>query len=292
MGDHLARGEEYERKAEKKLNSCGWWGSKFAKVEGAADLFLQAAYCFKLAESWNRAGSAYMESAKYQLKGKNTYGAILTFVHAADCYKKTSSKEAIITCLEHAVNVLIDIGSIGRAARYYKDIGDLYESEQNLERAVDYFERAADLFQSEELILFVHECKEKVAQVAAQLEQYQKATEIYEEIALYYLQEGLKFGLRKRLLHAGLCQVSKVDIVAIENALACYQELDPTFSETHECRFLKDLADAIDKVDAVKLSDAVKEFTDITPLDSWEATLLLRVKKKLEAMELGNEYLR
>ncbi|KAK3433443.1 hypothetical protein EUGRSUZ_D01340 [Eucalyptus grandis] len=218
-----------------------------------------------------------MESAKCQLKGKNTYGAILTFVFAADCYKKTSSKEAI-TCLEHAVNVLIHIGSIGRAARYYQDIGELYESEQNLERAVDYFERAADLFQSEELILFVHECKEKVAQVAAQLEQYQKATEIYEEIALYYLQEGLKFAPRKRLLHAGLCQVSK--------------ELDPTFSETHECRFLKDLADAIDKVDAVKLSDAVKEFTDITPLDSWEATLLLRVKKKLEAMELGNEYLR
>jgi len=47
----LARGEEYERKAEKKLNSCGLWGSKFDKVEGAADLFFQAAYCFKLAES-------------------------------------------------------------------------------------------------------------------------------------------------------------------------------------------------------------------------------------------------
>ncbi|KAL3742180.1 hypothetical protein ACJRO7_017633 [Eucalyptus globulus] len=288
MGDHLARGEEYERKAEKKLNSCRWWGYKVAK---ATNLFRQAAFRFKLAKSWDRAGSAYTEAAKCHLKCKNTYGAARAYVLAADCYRKTSSKEAI-TCLEQAVNLFKNVGSLTSAATYYEDIGELYESEQNLERAVDNFERAADLFKFEEVIPRVCECKEKLAQFAAQLEQYQKATEVYEEIALYYLKEGLKFALRKCLLHAGLCQLSKVDIVAIENALARYQELDPTFSETSECRFLKDIANAIDKVDAVKLTDTVKEFTGITFLDSWKATLLLRVKEKLEVMELRNGYLR
>lgn len=48
MGDQLARGEEYEKKAEKKLNSWSFLGSKY---EDAADLFDKAANCFKLAKA-------------------------------------------------------------------------------------------------------------------------------------------------------------------------------------------------------------------------------------------------
>lgn len=48
MGDQLARGEEYEKKAEKKLNSWSFLGSKH---EDAADLFVKAANCFKLAKA-------------------------------------------------------------------------------------------------------------------------------------------------------------------------------------------------------------------------------------------------
>lgn len=48
MGEQLARGEEFEKKAEKKLSGWGLFGSK---QEDAADLFDKAANCFKLAKS-------------------------------------------------------------------------------------------------------------------------------------------------------------------------------------------------------------------------------------------------
>lgn len=48
MGDQIARGEEFEKKAEKKLNSWSFLGSKY---EDAADLFEKAANCFKLAKA-------------------------------------------------------------------------------------------------------------------------------------------------------------------------------------------------------------------------------------------------
>lgn len=48
MGDQLARGEEFEKKAEKKLNGWGLFGSKY---EDAADLFEKAANAFKLGKS-------------------------------------------------------------------------------------------------------------------------------------------------------------------------------------------------------------------------------------------------
>jgi hypothetical protein len=48
MGDQIAKAEEFEKKAEKKLNSWGLFGSKY---EDAADLFDKAANSFKLAKS-------------------------------------------------------------------------------------------------------------------------------------------------------------------------------------------------------------------------------------------------
>lgn len=48
MGDQFARGEEFERKAEKKLTGWGLFGNK---QDDAAELFEKAANCFKLAKS-------------------------------------------------------------------------------------------------------------------------------------------------------------------------------------------------------------------------------------------------
>ena len=48
MGDQIARAEEFEKKAEKKLSGWGLFGSKY---EDAADLFDKAANSFKLGKS-------------------------------------------------------------------------------------------------------------------------------------------------------------------------------------------------------------------------------------------------
>jgi hypothetical protein len=48
MGDHEARGDDFEKKAEKKLSGWGLFGSKY---EDAADLFDKAANSFKLAKN-------------------------------------------------------------------------------------------------------------------------------------------------------------------------------------------------------------------------------------------------
>ncbi|KAK6256352.1 hypothetical protein SCA6_017657 [Theobroma cacao] len=235
MGDQLARGEDFEKKAEKKLNSWGLFGSKY---EDAADLFDKAANCFKLAKSWDKAGS--------------------TYVKLSNCH--------------------------------LKEIAELYESEQNIEQAIDYYEKAADFFQNEEVSTSANQCKQKVAQFAAQIEQYQKAIEIYEEIARQSLTNNLlKYGVKGHLLNAGICQLCKGDVVAITNALERYQELDPTFSGTRECKLLADIASAIDEEDVTKFTDVVKEFDSMTPLDSWKTTLLLRVKEKLKAKELEED---
>ncbi|XP_058764590.1 alpha-soluble NSF attachment protein 2-like [Vicia villosa] len=286
MADQLARAEDFEKKAEKKLNGWAIFSSKF---EDAADLFDKAANSFKLAKSWDKAGSTYVKLANCHLKLESKHEASQAYVDAAHCYKKTNISEAV-SCLDHAVNLLCDIGRLSMAARYLKEIAELYESEQNIEQAVVYYEKSADFYQSEEVTTSANQCKQKVAQFAAQLEQYQKSIEIYEEIARQSLNNNLlKYGVKGHLLNAGLCQLCKGDVVAINNALEKYQELDPTFSGTREYRLLADVAAAVDEEDVGKFTDVVKEFDSMTPLDSWKTTLLLRVKEKLKAKELEED---
>ncbi|KAK2442185.1 alpha-soluble NSF attachment protein [Trifolium repens] len=286
MADQLARAEDFEKKAEKKLSGWGLFGSKY---EDAADLFDKAANSFKLAKSWDKAGSTYLKLANCHLKLESKHEAAQAYVDAAHCYKKTNISEAV-SCLDHAVNLLCDIGRLSMAARYLKEIAELYESEQNIEQAVVYYEKSADFYQNEEVTTSANQCKQKVAQFAAQLEQYQKSIDIYEEIARQSLNNNLlKYGVKGHLLNAGICQLCKGDVVAINNALEKYQELDPTFSGTREFKLLADVAAAVDEEDVVKFTDVVKDFDSMTPLDSWKTTLLLRVKEKLKAKELEED---
>lgn len=53
----------------------------------------------------------------------------------------------------------------------FQEIAELYEQDQNLGQAINFYERAADLFQSEDVTTSANQCKQKIAQFAAQLEQ-------------------------------------------------------------------------------------------------------------------------
>ncbi|CAM8994804.1 unnamed protein product [Rhodiola kirilowii] len=286
MTDHVARGDDFDKKAEKKLNGWGLFGSKY---EDAAELYEKAANSYKLAKSWDKAGATYLKLASCHLKMDSKHEAATAFADAGHCYKKTNIKEAV-SCLAQAVNSFLDNGRISMAARYEKEIAELYEQDQNFEQAMEYYEKAADLFQGEDVTTTANQCRQKVAQYAAQVEQYQKAVEIYEDIARQSLNNNLlKYGVKGHLLNAGLCQLCKGDIVAITNALERYQDLDPTFSGTREYKLLADIASAVDEEDVAKFTDCVKEFDSMTQLDAWKTTLLLRVKEKLKAKEMEED---
>ncbi|XP_065008000.1 alpha-soluble NSF attachment protein 2-like isoform X2 [Musa acuminata AAA Group] len=235
--------------------------------------------------SRDKAGSVYFKLADCHLKLDSKHEAASAYVDAANCYKKISIQDATQS-LNRAVKLFLEIGRLNMAARYYKELGELNEQEQNLENAMDYFEWAADLFQSEEVTTSANQCKQKVAQFAAQMEQYPKAIEIYEALARHSVNNSLlRYGVKGILLNAGICHLCKGDVVAITNALERYQEIDPTFSGTREYKLLADLADSMDEGDVAKFTDAAQEYDSMTRLDPWKTTLLLRVKNAIKAKE-------
>ncbi|KAG5533583.1 hypothetical protein RHGRI_027685 [Rhododendron griersonianum] len=216
-----------------------------------AGLFNKAAIAFKFAKSWDQARSMYMNLANCRLKMDMKYEAGLAFVDAANCYKKTNCKESI-SCLEQAINMFLGVGCLHESAVKYEEIAKLYEAEQNFDQAIVYYESAADIFHSEENTESLKECRGKIAQFAAQIEDYQKSIEIYEDIAWQLLSNNRRYEAKEQLLHAGICQLckGKGDVVAMNKALDRYQ----------------DLADAVDQEDVAKFTYAVNEFGRMSPM--------------------------
>ncbi|KAF9617922.1 hypothetical protein IFM89_039203 [Coptis chinensis] len=284
------------------------------KVEDHLEFNEKAAIFFKRSHSWDIAGKVYIKVANCHLKLDHKHEAAAAYVDAAYAYKKISTKGSTekvacgnknavktphlvnggdcfggsgeaISCLETAVNYFTEIGRLDMAARYCKEIGDLYATKEDLLQAIAYLERAADLFSSEEFTIAANQCKQKVAQLTAELEQYAKAVKIYEETARRSLNNNLlKDSVKECLLNACLCQLVEGGAIAITNSLEKYQDLDPTFSGTREYKFLAvsfrrnpalELAAAIYEVDATRFSEVAQQFNKVTPLDGWKILLLL-----------------
>mmetsp|Transcript_4763 Transcript_4763/g.9711 ORF Transcript_4763/g.9711 Transcript_4763/m.9711 type:complete len:290 (-) Transcript_4763:332-1201(-) len=286
MGDNGAKAAEQVKAAEKKLASWSLFSNKY---EDAAELLEKAANNYKLAKLWDEAGSTYMKLAECHVKCDSKHDAASTYVDAANSFKKTSTMKAV-ECLEMAIEAFTELGRLSLVAKHHKDIGEILEAENNIEKSMYHFEQAAEMYEGEEQTSTANTCKLKVAQFSAKLELYVKAIELFEAVALASLDNNLlKYSVKTHLLHAGLCQLCRNDTVAVHNALEKYQDMDPTFSGTRESKFLQDLAQSMEEGDVQQFTNAVAEYDSLSRLDSFKTTILLSAKKIVASREGGAE---
>uniref|UniRef100_A0AAR2KX43 N-ethylmaleimide-sensitive factor attachment protein, alpha a n=1 Tax=Pygocentrus nattereri TaxID=42514 RepID=A0AAR2KX43_PYGNA len=236
--------------ADKKMKTSGsFFGTFFgssSKAEEACDMYVRAANMLKMAKNWNEA----------------------------------------IKCLGRAIDIYTDMGRFTIAAKHHISIAEIYESDLvDVDKAVAHYEQAADYYKGEESTSSANKCLLKVATYAAQLEQYQKAIEIYEQIGTYSMDNTLlKYGAKDHFFKAALCHFC-VDMLNAKLAVQRYEEMFPAFSDARECKLVKKLLDAYEEQDVDAFTDAVKEFDSITRLDQWQTSMLLRIKKTIQEDE-------
>ncbi|XP_066514703.1 N-ethylmaleimide-sensitive factor attachment protein, alpha a [Hoplias malabaricus] len=275
--------------ADKKMRTSGsvfgtFFGSS-SKAEEACDMYVRAANMFKMAKNWHEAGGAFCKAAKLRLQIQSKHEAAVNFIDAGNAYKKADPQEAI-KCLSRAIDIYTDMGRFTIAAKHHISIAEIYESELlDIDKAVAHYEQAADYYKGEESTSSANKCFLKVAMYAAQLEQYQKAIEIYEQIGTYSMDHTLlKYGAKDHFFKAALCHFC-VDMLNAKLAVQRYEEMFPAFSDARECKLIKKLLDAHEEQDVEAFTDAVKEFDSITRLDQWHTSMLLRIKKTIQEDE-------
>uniref|UniRef100_A0A8C1ITL6 N-ethylmaleimide-sensitive factor attachment protein, beta b n=2 Tax=Cyprinus carpio TaxID=7962 RepID=A0A8C1ITL6_CYPCA len=236
--------------ADKKVRSSGsFLGGMFGgnqKVEEACEMYARAANMFKMAKNWSEA----------------------------------------IKCLNAAIDIYTDMGRFTIAAKHHITIAEVYESELvDIEKAIAHYEQAADYYKGEESNSSANKCLLKVASYSAQLEQYPKAIEIYEQVGTNTMDNPLlKYSAKEYFFKASLCHFI-VDELNAKLAVGKYEEMFPAFSDSRECKLLKKLLEAHEEQNAEAFTEAVKEFDSISRLDQWLTTMLLRIKKTIQGDE-------
>lgn len=95
----------------------------------------------------------------------------------------------------------------------------------------------------------------------------------------------MKWSVKEYFLKAGICHLANGDMVAMNRALDSYRDLEPGFTQTREHQLLVDLVEAVDEGDQEKFADKLFQFDQMSKLDKWKTTLLLRVKDNIEQKE-------
>ena len=72
------------------------------------------------------------------------------------------------------------------------------------------------------------------------------------------------------------------DLVATNRALESYRDIDTTFASQREHQLLVDLVQAIEQGDQEAFADKLFHYDQLSKLDKWKTTLLLRVKNNIE----------
>ncbi|KAG2223750.1 hypothetical protein INT45_003474 [Circinella minor] len=274
--------QELLQAADKRLNGWSFFGGG-NKQEEAAELYEKAGNTFKLAQRWSEAGEAFIKAAGLFNKIPDTqYEASKSYENAAKCYKKNNPEEAV-RALESAIMIDKDGAHFRNAAKHHQEIAEIYESEiVDLQGAMKNWEEAAHLYMADDSQAMVNKCLLKVAHFAAQLEQYDIAIDKLETVATASMDNQLtKWSLKEYFLKAGLCHLCTGDLVHTRQALDKYCTMDITFENTREYQFLQAILDCVDNGEIEIFTQKVYEFDQMTKLDHWKTTILLRIKKTI-----------
>ena len=124
----------------------------------------------------------------------------------------------------------------------------------------------------------------EAAQLASQLEKYEKAVELWEQVASLSLGSSLtKYSVKDFYLNAGLCYLAIPDYAAAERAMGFYAQQDSSFPTTMEGQTLHALLEAAQHGDFEAFDHRVQELDRLKPLVGWRATLMHSVRKAMSA---------
>ncbi|CAI5452166.1 unnamed protein product [Caenorhabditis angaria] len=288
MADNEAKARQKMAEGEKKLKGGGGFFGKLLGGGGgggeAADLFIQGGNLFKMAKSWKEAGDAFVRAAEfYGSGGDSKHDCATQYAEAANCYRKINPQLAV-DCLLKTSEIYTDMGRFTMAAKNHVTIAELYESElPDKELSIKHYQQAADYYKGEEQKSSASKCLIKVAQFSAELEQYRQAISVFEEIAFYEADHAtLKYAAKGHFFQALLCHLC-IDPLDTQQALQKYENASPSFTDSRECKFVKEILAAIEEQNEETFTEAVAGFDKISRLDPWATSLLVKVKRAISS---------
>ncbi|KAH6683089.1 soluble NSF attachment protein [Halenospora varia] len=282
------------QKAEKAVAGASGgfslFGGRQEKWENAAELYNQAANAFRMSKQNKEAGQAFEKAADIQTNRLNEPDdAANTLTEAFKVYRKSDPLDAV-RCLDVAINHYTVKGNFRRAATHKQNLAEVYEVEiGDQKKAMESYELAASWFESDNAEALANKLYLKVGDLAALESDYYKAIENFEKVSTSAVGNNLmRWSVKDYFLKAGLCHLANGDMVAMTRAMEKYRDMDPSFASTREHQLLVDLSEAVAAGEQEQFADKLFQYDQMSKLDKWKTTILLRIKNNIE--EVGEDY--
>lgn len=244
-GAASAKGDGYVIEANKTLSKTSilsvFGMGKSQKYEDAADLFTKAGNAYKLANQWQSAGNAFLKASECLRNSDSANDALNSLVEAGNCFKKVSPEDAVRTFLD-VIALYNDNGRFGMSAKYYKEIAEMCETDNNPNGAMENFQLAADMFMNDNKKQNANQCLLKVATLASNDKQLGRAADIFENIGREAMESKLgQYSAKGYFFQSLLCHLASGDTVSVRNKLDAYKSVDYSFQSSRECGFIEKL---------------------------------------------------
>lgn len=209
-----------------------------------------------------------------------------TLTECFKVYRKDSPQDAA-RVLQQAIQHYTASGNFRRAATHQQNLAEVYEVEIGDQKAaLQAYDLAAQWYESDNAEALANKLYLKVADLSALEGDYQTAIKKFEDVAKSSINNNLmKWSVKDYFLKAGICHLAAADTVATKRALEQYAELDNTFPGTRENMLLTDLVQCVEQGDQDAFAEKLFHFDQLSKLDKWKTTLLLRVKNNIEKEE-------
>jgi len=209
-----------------------------------------------------------------------------TLTEAFKVYRKDSPADAA-RVLTTAISHYTSRGNFRRAATHQQNLAEVYEMEiGDQKQALKAYDTAAGWFEADNAEALANKLYLKVADLSALEGDYATAISKFEAVAKSSLNSNLmKYSVKDYFLKAGICHLASGDLVAVKRALEHYRELDNSFAQTRENMLLTDLVGCVEEGEQEAFADKLFQFDQLSKLDRWKTTILLRVKNAIEKEE-------
>jgi alpha-soluble NSF attachment protein len=237
------------------------------------------------------------EAELYETKLKNQLDCSEAYFSAAKAYKNCNGKQAV-KMFRVVATMHTDGNRFMSAAKIYKQIATLEAEEFDFKTAVSDWQKAADYYEASDSPVHMNTCLLAAADlIAAELEDYKGAGELYEKISENATGGG-EWSVSSHLYKATLCKwmqdLAKGDLTDTEYSFNRYKELYPKFDDSKERKFLEQCLDAWNKDSSDEFTLCIFNYNKrYSQLDTFSTRVFTKIKAALkdgvDAVEEGKD---
>jgi len=183
-----------------------------------------------------------------------------------------------------AIKYYEDEGNFSQAARNHEKVGEVFESNGNLEKAIEHLLAAIDYFEGESQDSFATKCYEKLAKIYVRQGEYIKAYDFFRKLASFSSGGGnlRRYSINSYLLNAGLCVICTGDEVKLKTETESISLEYFDFKDTDENKCLMAIVEALTNNNLNDLDNVISENSSLFQSDPFSLSLLDIMKKSIK----------